>query len=179
MKITEAMAEVKLAVKKIQTSFEFVMRNLRREEWRKDPFEKDGTTQEAQVRAALQSIQDNEDRIVALKFAINRTNMATTLEIEGRNWTVAEWLIWRRDVLPIKKKNLAQLANAIANVGQSEVMIQRRFVGQQQEQAPVVSNWIINVSDKWLLKEIQDLEAIEQRLDGQLSILNANEETAV
>jgi len=178
MKITEAMAEVKLANRKIQTSFEFVMRNLRREDWRKDPFEKDGTTQEAQVKAALQSIQDNELRVVALKHAINKVNMALQLEVGGMSMSVAEWLLWRRDILPVKKNNLTMLVNAVANIGREQPQARRTFAGQVQTNE-TIPNWVVNISDKWLLEQIQSLDAIEQQLDGQLSMLNANTEIEV
>lgn len=173
MKIAEAMAEVKLAGKKIQTNFEFVMRNLGREEWRKDPFDKDGTTQAEEVKKAMQSTADLQTRIVALKNAINRVNQGLTLEVSGMRMTVAEWLIWRKEVLPIEKKMLQQLANQIANIGRGDqaAQVRRQFQGQAAVETP--SSWIVNVSDKWLVEQIQKLDTIEQTLDGQLSILCA------
>lgn len=174
MKITEAMSEVKLCVKKIQSNRDFVLRNLRREEWRKDPFEKDGTTQEAQVQQALQAIMDLERRIVALKNGINKTNLTQMIELEGRTMSVAEWIIWKREVLPLRKQMLSVFANQIANTAVEGMSPARRFVGQT-EQGPQ-TNWYINVSDKWLLAELQMLETIEQRLDARLSMMNANVE---
>jgi hypothetical protein len=75
MKITEAMSEIKLFAKKIASQRDFVLRNLKREDRIRDPFEKDSTTQEAMVKAALQSISDNEKNIVAYRFAITKANI--------------------------------------------------------------------------------------------------------
>lgn len=170
MKITEAMSEVKLCAKKVVSQRDFILRNLRREEWRKDPFEKDQTTQEAQVKAAIQSISDLEKNMVAYRYAITKANMKEKISLEGTEMTIAEWLIWRREVLPLRKQLLNTLANQIANT--SEQRVSRTFPGRDAEQAPV--NFVINVSDKWLMAEIEKLDAIEQRLDGQLSMLNSN-----
>lgn len=174
MKITEAMAEIKLCIRKIETNLEFVQRNLIREDWRRDPFEKDGTTQEAQVKAALQSITDLQERIVELKFKINVSNMSQQLEVGGVSRTVAEWLIWRQNVLPLEQRALKMLATLMANMAIQQPMGKRTFAGAPTSEQP--TNFIINVSDKWLHTRIQKLEEIEQRLDGQLSILNANTE---
>lgn len=173
MKITEAMSEIKLFAKKIASQREFIIRNLKREEWRKDPFEKDSTTQEAQVRAAIQSINDLERNMVAYRFAITKANMKEKVSLEGVEMTIAEWLIWRREVLPLRKQLLGNLANQIANVGAEQQRVNRVFPGRDAEQVQPV-NFVINVSDKWLMAEIEKLDAIEQRLDGQLSMLNAN-----
>ena len=169
MKITEAMAEIKLANKKIQSSMDFVVRNIRREDWRLDPFAKEGTTQEAMVKAELQSARDNMQRVVQLKHAINEANRINRLEVAGISMTIAEWLIYRRDVLPLAQRNVTHLANLLANVNR-EVPVSR-WAGQATERD--TTNWIINVSDKELIDEIQKLNTIEERLDGALSLANA------
>ena len=175
MKITEAMSEIKLFAKKIASQRDFVLRNLKREDRIRDPFEKDSTTQEAMVKAALQSISDNEKNIVAYRFAITKANMDKVVELEGMSMSVAEWLIWRREVLPLRKQLLGTLANQIANIGVEQQAARRQFPGRDDEQV-MPTNYIINVSDKWLILEIEKLDAIEQRLDGQLSMLKANVE---
>lgn len=177
LRISEAMAEIKLAVKKISTSLDFVMRNLKREDYRKDPFEKEGSTQEAEVQAAIQSMRDNQLRIVSLKSAINQSNMTTTLTVEGVTQTVAEWLIWRRDVLPISKKILLALANGLADVTHSTPSPRRAYTTPTPIEP--IPNWVVNVSDRTVLNELQKLETIEERLDGALSVLNATTEIVV
>lgn len=175
MKITEAMAEIKLFIKKISSQREFILRNLAREEWRKDPFEKDHTTQEAQVKAAIQSISDLEKNIVTYRYAITKANMEEHILLEGMDMTVAEWLIWRREVLPLRKQLLGNLANQMAGNSREQQSAQRSYSGKDSEKSQP-TNYIVNISDKWLKEETEKLEAIEQRLDGQLSMLNANME---
>ena len=175
MKITEAMSEIKLFVKKISSQRDFILRNLTREEWRKDPFEKDHTTQEAQVKAAIQSISDLEKNIVSYRYAITIANMKERISLEGMDMTVAEWLIWRREVLPLRKQLLENLANQMANTGREQQGSKRSYSGKDAEILQP-TNYIVNVSDKWLREETEKLETIEQRLDGQLSMINANVE---
>jgi hypothetical protein len=173
MKITEAMSEIKLFVKKISSQRDFILRNLTREEWRKDPFEKDHTTQEAQVKAALQSINDLEKNIVAYRYAITKANMNEHLTLEGIDMSVAEWLIWRREVFPLRKQLLGNLANQIANNLREQQATQRSYSGKESEKNQP-ANYIVNISEKWLKEEVEKLDTIEQRLDGQLSMINSN-----
>jgi hypothetical protein len=173
MKITEAMSEIKLFVKKISSQREFILRNLTREEWRKDPFEKDRTTQEEQVKAAIQSIGDLERNIVAYRYAITKANIKERISLEGMDMTVAEWLIWRREVLPLRRQLLYNLVNQMASIGKDQTASKRSYSGKDTEKSELM-NYIVNISDKWLKEETEKLEAIEQRLDGQLSMINAN-----
>ncbi len=178
MKITGAMSEIKLFAKKISSQRDFILRNLTREEWRKDPFEKDHTTQEAQVKAAIQSISDLEKNIVAYRYAITKANMEERVSLEGMDMTVAEWLIWRREVLPLRKQLLGNLANQMASNLREQQTTQRSYSGKESEKFQS-TNFIVNVSDIWLKEETEKLEAIEQRLDGQLSMMNANVEVKI
>ena len=175
MKITEAMSEIKLFVKKISSQREFILRNLTREEWRKDPFEKDHTSQEAQVKAAIQSINDLEKNIVAYRYAITKANMEERISLEGMDMSVAEWLIWRREVLPLRRQLLGNLANQMASSVREQQAVQRSYSSKDTEKIQP-TNYIVNISEKWLKEEVEKLEAIEQRLDGQLSMINANME---
>jgi len=170
--IAQAMNEVKLAEKKIQSSLEFILRNLLREEDRRDPFAKDGTTQEAMVKSALQSIQDNEKRIVSLKLAINKINLETSLTVESMSATIAEWLIWRRDILPPQKQRLQALVQRMtAALGEPSIAARRTAAaaGVQFEKVQI----IVNLSEKDLMAAIQKLDTIEERLDAMLSMANA------
>lgn len=178
MKITEAMSEIKLFAKKITSQRDFILRNLTREEWRKDPFEKDHTTQEAQVKTAIQSISDLEKNIVTYRYAITKANMEERVSLEGMDMTVAEWLIWRREVLPLRKQLLGNLANQMASNLKEQQAMQRSYSGKDSDKFQSI-NYIVNVSDKWLKEETEKLEAIEQRLDGQLSMINANIEVKI
>ena len=175
MKITEAMSEIKLFANKIESQSDFIYRNLKRPENIKDPFDKDGSTQQAQVNAAIQSINDLESNIVHYRSAITKANMEQIVELEGIKMSVAEWLIWRREVYPIRKHMLTTLAHGLAS--RNEEGRRGDFGRGEVNMQPV--DYIVNVSDKWLLAEIQKLETIEQRLDGQLSMLNATVDVTV
>lgn len=178
LKITQALAEITLAQKKIEHSMGFVIKNAKRDERLRDPFEKDKTTQEAVVQAELQSIADNEKRIVALRMAINKANMAHTITIESVTRTIAEWIIWRRDILPGLKQRLQLINREITererNYDASMLRI-RGQLGDKQEPVP----YTYNISEKKLLEEIQATEVVEQQLDGMLSLMNANIDVTV
>jgi hypothetical protein len=171
IKISEAMSEIKLFVKKISNQREIVLRHMIREDFRRDPFDRDGSTQEVQVKAALQSIKQLEENIVTYRAAITQTNMAKNLTLEGITMSVAEWLIWKREVLPIRKNLLAAMSTQVKQAMSSTPTVRTSRPGVETQD--VQSKYVFNVSDKWIAEEIQKLDTIEERLDGQLSLFNA------
>lgn len=173
LKITQALSEIKLAEKKIASSLTFVLKNAKRDERLRDPFEKDKTTQEAMVKAELQSIADNEKRVVSLRMAINKANLENSITIEGQTKTIAEWIIWKRDILPRLQDRLERMNKELVvspKVTTSAELWQREV----NRQAPEVVNHVFNISEKKLLEEIQLVQSIEEKLDGMLSLSNAN-----
>ncbi len=173
LRIANAMAEIKLAIRKIASNREFILRNLVRDAERVDPFAKDGSTQAAQIASKLQAINDNARRVVALRSAIGKKNIETLLEIEGIEMSVAEWLIWRRDVLPQLRATMEEIVRQIAGATNPDSMAstRRRLSG---ERVDGTTKWEINISEQLVHEELQKLDAIEERLDGALSVLNAN-----
>lgn len=174
MKITQALAEIKLAAKKIESSTGFVLKNVKRDDRLRDPFEKEKTTQEEMVKRELQSIEDNEKRIVALRTAINKANIENSITIEGITKTIAEWIIWRRDILPSIEDRLykinKQLDTSLSYPGNVTEMLRRSAEQKPQE----VINYVFNVSEKDLLEKTQFTQTVAEKLDGMLSLVNAN-----
>lgn len=148
MMITEALVEIKTLTKRIEKKREFIKQFLARQEGFKDPLEKDGGSA-AVIARERQSMDDLEDRIVELRLGIQRAHAVTALKVGDKTKTIAAWLIWRRDVAPLRQQNLAALRSVLVTV---------------RDQA------------KCLYREIEALEETEEtldQLDGQLSLLNA------
>ena len=62
----------------------------------------------------------------------------------------------------------------VSNSREQQAM-QRSYSGKDSEKYQP-TNYIVNISEKWLKEEVEKLESIEQRLVGQLSMINANME---
>lgn len=170
MTITEALAEIKTILKRIQSKREFVETYQLRLDSLKDPLEKDGGSAKA-VAEATQAIYDLEQRIIDLRHAIQYANENTAFEIEGVQRTIADWLIWRREIAPGQERFLTTLTGRLAAARQ-QVSGQKYQWGKevsQEKQADIV----VNIDETKLNKDKEKIKNILGQLDGQLSLKNA------
>lgn len=177
MTITEALQEIKTIGKRLEKKRLAVGDKLARDTRIKDPLEKDGGSEKF-VREERQAIGDLEKRIVAIRTAIQRSNLSTVVPLDGNQGTVAEWLTWRREVSAGQVTFLNSISSNIRNI-RSQV---------QQKGGRVIANvaqvnegtsyndppqLIVNVDEKAVLDEQEKLETLLGDLDGKLSLLNA------
>src|SRR5688572_14386321 len=97
MTITEALAEIKTVLKRIQSKREFVNSYLVRPDSMKDPLDKDGGSSEV-LNREVQAITDLEQRLIDLRRGIQKANEATEVSLNGVTRTISDWLIWRREI---------------------------------------------------------------------------------
>jgi len=168
--ITEALAEIKTIGKRIEAKRNFVNGILWRPEALKDPLEKDGGSYQA-IRRERQSIVDLETRAVMLRRAIQGANEATLVSINGSSRSIADWLVWRRDISPGTKAHLAAMRQALANM-RTQARQQGVNIAATADAAQR-NDVIVNVNEQELANEIEQLEDTLGQLDGQLSLKNA------
>lgn len=169
---TEALAEIVTLDKRLVKKREAVFPYLARQQAVVDPLIKEGGSV-AHIESERQAIRDLEMRKVALRIAIQKMNLVETITVFGVTRTIAEWLAWRKEVLPHQKSFLNGM----------RLTIEKNRVQQQAKGLAVVSidqsenarreDWVVNLKEKELLAEIEQLENIEGTLDGQLSYKNA------
>lgn len=167
--ITEALAELKTLESRIEKKQEFITSHLARQEQVKDPFAKDGGT-EAVIRQEIQSLHDLLSLRIAIRSVISRANMETKVKIKNAEYSIAEWIVWKREVLPVKKAIYGKIAEAIKNVRQNT--INRGFKVTTPDKAEA-TDVVINLDEKWLKEVAEETAEIEGQLDGQLSLKNA------
>lgn len=170
--ITEALAEIKTINSRIAKKREFVYSHLYRQDYMKDPL---GDSKEA-IREARQSISDLEERKVNIRRAIADKNTEIPVSVSGVTRSVAEWLVWRREVSSGYKQFLNEMNSRLATVRQDAM---RKGVSVSEENAQTPQDVIVNVNEQVLSKEIENLEEILGTLDGQLSLKNATESIEV
>lgn len=169
--ITEALAEIKLVNAKIEKKKAFVLQYLARQDGVKDPLEKQGGSFKA-VESELQAINDLFKRVIKIRLGINDANAKTTLTILDKSLTVAEWLVWKRDVAPKQKDILNSLQINIGNLrNQARKQGQNVMMSGQQPESP--ADFIVNVDELALAKQIEALQEMTDSLDGKLSLHNA------
>lgn len=169
--ITEALAEIKTIQKRIEKKREFVRQFLARQDGIKDPLEKDGGSFQAIARER-QAISDLENRVVALRRGVQTANETTPVTISGTTRTVADWLVWRRDVAPGYQQFLGSLRASLNGVRDQA---RKQGVGMvaATAQAEKPTDFIVNINEQDLAAEIERLEETLGQLDGQLSLKNA------
>lgn len=168
--ITEALAEIKTIGKRLEKKRQFIQQNLARVEMVRDPLEAEGGSVEV-VRRERQAYADLTDRIVFLRAAIHAANARTPLTINGTTRTVAAWIVWRRDAVPLVQQLhqmiRAGLQNLRAEVGKRGVRVVEPSV------SPEKGDIIVHLAEGAFAQEMETLEDTLGQLDGKLSLLNA------
>lgn len=169
--ITEALAEIKTIGKRIEKKRQFIATVIARQEALHDPLAAQGGSQKAIVEER-QSVADLEERVVAIRTAINRANTLTTVTAGGQTRTVAEWLTWRRDVAPSQKAFITNVQQQLGNL-RREAQSKGMQIVQQVGATPEQKNIVVNIDERALAKEVEDMENTLGTLDGLLSLKNA------
>lgn len=169
--ITEALAEIKTVQKRVEKKQEFIGSFLARQDGIKDPLEKDGGSFQAVARER-QAIGDLEKRVIAIRRGIQRANEATDITINAISRTIADWLVWRREIAPGQRAFLAKL-RATLNGVRDQARKQGSGIIAPGAQADKPSDFIVNINEQELAAEIETLEDTLGQLDGQLSLKNA------
>lgn len=170
MTITEALAEIKTIKARMAKKRESVARYLMRDCRLRDPMEADGGSAKF-VERERQAIGDLEQRIIAIRCAIQTVNLATSFTVQGTARTMAAWLTWRREVAPEAKGFLSQL---VSHVGEMRQKAEQKGVRMtDKDSGTAVPEIVVAVNEQQLAKEVEQMEATLGELDGKLSLLNA------
>lgn len=171
MTVTEALAEIKTLGKRLEKKREFVNAFLCRQDAIRDPLLKDGGSATA-LAAERQSINDLETNLVNLRRGIQLANEREMVTLNGNTRSIADWLVWRREVAPGQKSFLGSMRQKIDGVRE-----QARRNGMNLVQSGVTpaqpTDVIVNIDERSLANEIETLEQTLGTLDGVLSLKNA------
>lgn len=169
--ITEALAELKTIDKRLEKKREFIKGYIARQDIVKDPLEKDGGSVTAIARER-QSMRDLEERKLAIRRAIAAKNMHVSIALSGQTRTIADWLVWRREVAPQRQGFLGGLRAAVQGVREQTVRKGGQVVDSGQGSGSA-QDVVVNISELELAQDIEALEEALGNLDGQLSLKNA------
>ena len=170
MKITEALAELKTIVKRITKKQESVMRYFARQGNVVDPLADEGGSQKF-VTEQRQAIRDLQTRIIWIRTAIQKANLGNELKIGKTTRSVAEWLVWRREVAAMEKHACNSLQMGLDKVRKEVHDRKMKMVeGAQTQDSNVV---IVYIKEVELAAEAESLEETLGTLDGKLSLFNA------
>lgn len=168
--ITEALQEIKTIDARLEKKKNFVFNFLWRISAIRDPHEKDGGSAQL-VAQERQAHADLLERKIKLRMAINLANDANTITIGKFTRTIAEWLVWKRDVAPIQKAFLQDMymkLQAMRNENQ-----RKGVTVVDKVPAEVTNDIVVNINESELARQIEGLEEVLGTLDGQFSLKNA------
>lgn len=177
--ITEALAEIKTIGKRLEKKRQAVLANIGRDSRLRDPLE--GGSVEY-VKRERQAIADLEKRIVAIRTAIQTSNLQTSVRVGDDLQTVQEWLNFRREIAENRQMFLNAMNQSIKQIRDK---VQREHPGGRVIAAAAASAQVvqggdkppieimIHLDEKSLLEEQEALEKVLGDLDGKLSLLNA------
>jgi hypothetical protein len=118
----------------------------------------------------MQSIKDLQDRLVDIRFQIQKVNMANDITVLDTTKSITDWLTWRREVAPNIQEFYNNLARSINSVRQQAI---KQGVTMSNSDQGFSLDYIININEKELSEKIESIENILGILDGQLSLKNA------
>lgn len=166
MKIIEAMKEAKLIEKKIRKNNELITEYSSALDNEKLPF----LTEEEQIKEVKKLVQSNidlEERYISLKVAIDRTNLATKVSIEGakREYTIFELLV-------IKRKFGKTMIEKYTSMNGSKAEAKRMSYGRlsSEGKAPSVIKFY---DEREKNNNINDIENFLAKIDSRLEVVNA------
>lgn len=165
--ITEALQQIKTSLARIASKRGEVTSRVAQDSRMVDPLQNQGGTREF-IKAALQSVQDLEKRIVALRVGINQANLNSSVEINGDSRTVAEWLVWKRELVSNQQTFFVQVSRNI-QTGRNNAGTANRTL--QAGAAPV--DVTVFIDERKFAADTEHLNEVLSVLDGRLSAFNA------
>lgn len=171
--ITEALADLKVIQKRIANKQGFIGDHIARAEQMRDPLAKDGGSP-AVIEREMQALHDLREDAVSIRRAIKQANAVTEVTIGSTTRTIADWLVWRRDVAPVEQSFLTGLVKFVERARQQATQRGGALVSATANTADTKpTDIIVNVSEVELSKNVEELNALLELLDGQLSLKNA------
>lgn len=180
--ITEALAEIKTIGKRLEKKRASMYQYIARVEAFKDPLAGDGGSIEF-IRRERQAVADLEQRVILLRTAIAKANATTSLAVNGTTRTIADWLTWRREIAPGQQQFLGKMRGFVEQARKEALSKGVGIVSAATAVASVgdvkPNDIIVNVSERELAEEIEQIETVLGELDGLLSLKNATTDLQV
>ncbi len=165
MTLTEALAAYKLTLKKIDDKTRTISHYTVRDERLVDPLTKSGSTSEKYIATERQAITDLTKYAISLKAAIAARNKEVMVNMGALGkMTLEEAIIWRRDIYP----KITSLHNGMLT--QARKARDGAITTRPDQQVP---NIVVNFDEKEVMEALTQYQDAHDKMDTQLSILNA------
>ncbi|MBU8921725.1 MAG: hypothetical protein KOO63_07880 [Bacteroidales bacterium] len=178
--ITEALAKITTLKKRMAKKEASVVKFLVRAEDKVDPLAalEGGST--TFISKEMSSVTDMQRQVLSLRTKIASQNMITQVTVGDKTMCVTEWLIWRREIAPLREKLFVDMSRTIDRTRDDRQFARWRTLEEalyekadkrrtRGEQVAAV----VNLDEAAFASAIEELEEVLGDLDGQLSLKNA------
>lgn len=163
--ISEALGQIQVIDQHIARKQKLVDAYLLRNASIRDPLAREGGTPAILARE-LRSIAALQERKILIRRAVQAANERASITHEGENRSVADWLVWKREVLARQAKFLKAVRNRI-NQARRELSTVPVAAGAKRP------DLVVHLNETELSAAIEALEEREGYLAGQVSLRNA------
>ena len=167
--ITEALAECKTIEKRLEKKQQFVMMYLFREERVKDPLIKEGGAEKV-IAQEMQAITDLSERKISIRRKIQQANASELITVKGETRSIADWLVWRRDVASSLQRFLFDLRQKIES---ARTVARNKGASLVSGEGSRPDDIVVNINEQMISQRLEHLEEVLGTLDGLLSLKNA------
>lgn len=165
--ITEALAEIKLITKKLESKGKFVTTNLTRYKHVPD---KIGDS-EKKLNEEMQSINDLYKRMVKIRNVISKANLANTIKIADEEMPITDWLSWKREVAQGQKILYLNIQSTLKREIDKVEMSPQGY--KDADGNNKFFELVCNLSYPEYVTKTQEVQEKLDKLDGLLSLKNA------
>jgi len=169
--VAEAMVELKLIMKKIETK----MANIKRYSSKAKMIEDEKKDQEEYVKEHLQSAEDLIQRYTKIKLAIQKSNLETSFEFQNKTYSVAEAILFKQGLLDLYEKLWDSLSDSTGKSQINEYL--RKFgMGTMSEEALAKIELVpyLFYDEKMKEKKLEELLELRSYLDRLIDKSNHN-----
>jgi hypothetical protein len=169
--------EIKTIGKRLDKKRAAAAQYLARDARARDPLEKDGGSAKF-ISEERQAIADLETRVISIRTHIQRSNLGASLTVGSKSRSVAEWLTWRREISTGQGQFLAAMTQGLKRIRDEAVkkggkLIAAAVAVNESFDPNGPPEIIVNIDERKLISEQEDLETTLGDLDGKLSLFNA------
>lgn len=171
MTITEALAEIRTLEKRVAKKREEIQQYLYRQHGIRDEMEDHGGSA-AYIEKLEQSIADLLSEHTWIRTEIQRMNLLTVLEIEGIEHTVAQWLVWKREISEGERTHVATITQMMASMRERARRDGVAAVSRETD-AEDRKDYILHIDPAAHAERADQLEKVLGLLDGKLTLVNS------
>lgn len=173
--ISVALSDLKMIQKRIDSKQAFILQYLTRPEQLKDPLFREVGGAAGAIERELQACADLRQQAVAIRRAIAEANAKTEITVNGTTRTIADWLRWRRDIAPGERDFVRALVSNLDRARQQALAKGGALISATANSSTdnKPSDIVVNLNEMALSQRREELEAVLEQLDGQLSLKNA------